>query len=130
MSLDKLEKNIGKMVSNVRKDYTDRGPENMKVSIEGNSIRISFDVDSVDSELFLVGIIVELGAHRILLDKMGSVLVELFTPHFKDLHPSLEIESLNFFFPKKSMRHQDIHILLNFDLECLYSENKLNIGTS
>ncbi|WP_128102771.1 hypothetical protein [Paenibacillus sp. DCT19] len=127
MKLKKLENHIGLTVSAIRKNYTDRGPKNMVVTVKGKNINICFEVDSVQSELFLVDTIIQLGGHQILLDRMGEQLIDLFTPFIQALNPVLSIESLIYHFPETSMRQQTIHVTVNENLESLCRSKKLSI---
>jgi len=124
-----LERELAKLASRVRKNITERGPVDTRVSIMNHFIILKFTAKFTKPEAFMLE---HMYSHssQVFTDykmKLALVLKENFNPVFSYIHMGLQIEDIETTFFGHEFTEQVTVFKMNKDIELLLKNDEINM---
>ncbi|WP_405153060.1 Na-translocating system protein MpsC family protein [Paenibacillus sp. FSL K6-0108] len=124
-----LERELAKMASRIRKDFTERGPVDTRVVIMNHFIILKFTAKFTKSEAFMLE---HMQSHssQIFAEyklKLAQIMREDFSPVFSYIHLGLKIEDIETMFFGTDFAEQVTVFKMNKDVEGLLKNDAINM---
>ncbi len=124
-----LERELAKVASRVRKNITERGPVDTRVSIMNHFIVLKFTAKFTKPEAFMLE---HMHSHesQVFADyklKLALMMKENFNPVFSYIHMGLNIEDVETTFFGHEFTEQVTVFKMNKDIEVLLKNDEINM---
>lgn len=124
-----LERELAKLASRIRKDFTERGPVDTRVSIMNHFIILKFTAKFTKPEAFMLE---HMQSHssQIFAEykmKLAHMMKENFNPVFSYINMGLKIEDIETTFFGPDFAEQITVFKMNKDVEVLLKNDEINM---
>lgn len=125
-----LERELAKMASRIRKDFTERGPVDTRVVIMNHFIILKFTAKFTKSETLMLE---HMQSHSSLIFteykiKLAQLMREDFSPVFSYINMGLKIEDIETMFYSPDFTEQVTIFKMNKDVEVLLKNDEISMS--
>ncbi|WMT39262.1 Na-translocating system protein MpsC family protein [Paenibacillus sp. D2_2] len=124
-----FERELAKIASRLRKDFTEKGPVDTRVSVMNNFVILKYIAKFSTSEFFMLE---HMKAHLSTVfdeykQKLSDAMIEDFNPVFANMNMGLKIEEIVTTFFSSDFSEQVTIFKLNKDIEILLKTEKIHL---